>query len=203
MNYLAHLFLSGQSEDLIVGNFIADSVKGRQYKNYSDGVRQGIILHRCIDTFTDSNEIVEQSKARLRPRYRKYAPIIVDIFYDHFLAANWKTYSSGTLNDYSKQIYRILKNNLDELPLKSVQFLGYMMQNNIPCAYASTEGVNKVLQGMSYRASFKSDMELAGEELVSHYAEFEEEFEEFFPMLQQYVQSLDLSEALNEREMIR
>lgn len=203
MNYLAHLYLSGQSEDLIVGNFIADSVKGRQYKNFSDGVRQGIILHRYIDTFTDSNEIVEQSKARLRPRFRKYAPIIVDIFYDHYLAANWQAYSSGTLKEYSTQIYRILKNNLDELPLKSVQFLGYMMQNNIPCAYASTEGVNRVLEGMSYRTSFKSDMELAGEALAKHYADFEKEFREFFPMLQKYVHSLDLSEAMNEREILR
>jgi acyl carrier protein phosphodiesterase len=196
MNYLAHLFLSGQSEELMIGNFIADAVKGRQYKNYSDKVREGILLHRHIDTYTDSHPVVEESKSRLRPKYRKYAPIIVDIFYDHFLALNWNRYSTSQLDEYSTHVYRILKQNLDELPLKSVQFLGYMMRNDILCAYGTKEGVQQVLEGMAYRASFQSNMEHATNELSEHYSAFEKEFTEFFPQLQKHVDTLLLSGAL-------
>lgn len=196
MNYLAHLFLSGKSDELMIGNFIADAVKGRQYKNYSDRVREGILLHRHIDTYTDKHEIVEASKSRLRAKYRKYAPIIVDIYYDHFLAVNWDSFSDEPLPEYSAQVYRMLKTNLDELPLKSVQFLGYMMRNNILCAYATTAGVQRVLEGMAYRASFQSNMEHAAEDLIEHYELFENEFLEFFPQLQAHVRSLALSGEL-------
>lgn len=196
MNYLAHLFLSGKSDELMIGNFIADAVKGRQYKNYSDRVREGILLHRHIDTYTDTHPIVEQSKSRLRAKYRKYAPIIVDIYYDHFLAVHWDSFSDEPLPEYSEQVYRMLKTNLDELPLKSVQFLGYMMRNDILCSYATIEGVQRVLEGMAYRASFESNMEHAAEDLVEHYKLFENEFLEFFPQLQKHVRSLALSGEL-------
>lgn len=195
MNYLAHLYLSGQSEHLIIGNFIADAVRGKQFKNYSDGVREGILLHRHIDSFTDSHEIVEHSKQRLREKYRKYAPIIVDIYYDHFLAVHWDKYSPASLQDYSRAIYRLLQDNLDALPLKSVQFLGYMMRHDILCAYGTLSGVQRVLEGMSYRATFASNMEKATEDLVENYSAFENEFSEFFPLLQKYVQGLDLSDT--------
>lgn len=196
MNYLAHLYLSGNSEELMIGNFIADAVKGKQYKNYSDRVREGILLHRHIDTFTDNHEAVERSKKRLRGKYRKYAPIIVDIFYDHFLAVHWHRFSPDPLPDYSLQVYRTLKDNLAELPLKSVQFLGYMMRNDILCAYGTIEGVRQVLEGMAHRTSFQSNMEHAVNDLIEHYALFEKEFMEFFPQLQKHVRDLALSGTL-------
>ena len=92
MNFLAHLFLSGEPGELMVGNFIADSVKGNAMNDFSEGIQKGIILHRAIDTFTDSHNEMQKSKERLRPRYKKYAPVITDIFYDHFLAVNWQDY---------------------------------------------------------------------------------------------------------------
>ena len=93
MNFLAHLYLSGDNEDLIIGNFIADMVKGRQIENFQEEVVKGIELHRKIDYFTDNHAIVDQSKRRLRNKYRLYSGVIVDMFYDHYLAANWSEYS--------------------------------------------------------------------------------------------------------------
>ncbi len=93
MNYLAHLYLSGQdNKELLVGNFIADEVKGNKYKSYSQGIRQGIFLHRKIDEFADRHPIFNQSKKRLYPVYRHYAGVVNDIFYDHFLAKDWNVY---------------------------------------------------------------------------------------------------------------
>src|SRR5882757_7102043 len=111
MNFLAHLYLSGNNEEILMGNFIGDHVKGNQLNSYPAKMRQGILLHRYIDTFTDSHFIMMQSKDRIRAYYRKYTPVITDVYYDHFLAANWKNYSDESLEEFAARIYRLLKKN--------------------------------------------------------------------------------------------
>lgn len=187
MNFLSHLYLSGESEGLIIGNFIADSVKGSSIYNFSEEVQKGILLHRKIDTFTDAHPIVETSKERLRSKYRKYASVIVDIYYDHYLAANWETYSNLSLHLYTQNIYSIIEQNKHTFPLKSQLFTKYMLEYNILSAYANLDGIDRVLKGMSRRASFVSNMEHAIHDLKEHYPLFEQEFKSFFPELQQFV----------------
>ena len=108
MNFLAHLYLSGNNKEVILGNFIADAVKGKELNRYKEQVQVGIRLHRAIDTYTDKHPVVEKSKERLRGKYHKYAGVIVDMFYDHFLAANWNEYSNEPLNKFTSNAYRIL-----------------------------------------------------------------------------------------------
>ena len=187
MNFLSHLFLSGESEGLIIGNFIADSVKGQSFNIFSSEIQKGILLHRKIDTYTDSHPIVEESKQRLREKYKKYSSMIVDIYYDHFLASNWNDYSNESLDQYTKNIYSIIENHKHSFPLKSQEFTKYMLKHNILTAYAHLEGIDKVLQGMSKRASFISNMEHAIQDLKEHYPLFEKEFKQFFPELQFFV----------------
>ncbi len=187
MNFLSHLYLSGTSEGLLLGNFIADSVKGSDYKNYAPEIQQGIILHRQIDTFTDTHLIVEESKKRLREKYHKYAAVIVDIYYDHFLAKNWSNYSNIPLHDYAQNVYRLIEKNKDILPEKSQHFTKYMVHYNILEAYSRLEGIDQVLKGMASRATFVSNMEHSIRELEEHYDLFAEEFRLFFPELQQFV----------------
>lgn len=189
MNFLSHLYLAGDSEGLIIGNFIADSVKGSAFNLFSPEIKKGILLHRKIDTFTDSHPVVEQSKQRLRERYKKYAGVIVDIYYDHYLASNWRFYSNEELHQFTQNIYRIVKNNYSVLPEKSAHFTKYMLQHNILFAYSKLEGIEKVLYGMSRRASFQSNMEFAIKDLKEHYYSFENEFRIFFPELQQFVKT--------------
>jgi hypothetical protein len=187
MNFLSHLYLAGNSEGLIIGNFIADSVKGSSYKDFSKEIQQGIVLHRKIDAFTDSHPIVELSKQRLREKYRKYAGVIVDIYYDHYLAINWEKFSDIELKIFAENVYAIIKENHSILPLKSVQFTRYMLEHNILLNYSKLEGIEKVLYGMSRRAKFESNMEHAIHDLKEHFTLFENEFAIFFPELQQYV----------------
>ncbi|HEX8516956.1 MAG TPA: ACP phosphodiesterase [Bacteroidia bacterium] len=187
MNFLSHLYLSGDSEGLLIGNYIADSVKGSDYKNYPEEIRKGILLHRKIDTYTDCHPVVEESKQRLRPRYRKYAGVITDVYYDHFLASNWEEYSSETLWDYTQRIYAIIQKNHSILPEKSVHFTQYMLRYNILEAYSRLQGIEQVLTGMSQRTKFQSNMEHAAHELKEHYTLFEDEFKRFFPELRQFV----------------
>ena len=187
MNFLAHIYLSGNSEELIIGNYIADAVKGKQFESYQAGIAQGIILHRKIDTYTDTHAIVDLSKERLRPIYRKYAAVIIDVLYDHYLAANWKKYSDMPLGEYSKNIYTLVKKNEHLLPEKSKLFMQYMITNDILNEYRNINGIEKVLIGMSKRTSFESNMELAIKEIKEYYYLFQEEFNIFFPDIQKYV----------------
>ncbi len=196
MNFLSHLYLSGSNEGIIIGNFIADSVKGSSYKNYNPDIQKGILLHRKIDLFTDTHLIVGQSKERLRSKYRKYAGVIVDIFYDHFLAKNWNAHSDIELNQFTQHIYAIIKNNHSVLPEKSAQFTKYMLQHDILFAYSKLEGIEKVLSGMAGRTAFESNMEYAIHDLKEHYHLFENEFEIFFPQLKKYTDNEILNPSI-------
>jgi acyl carrier protein phosphodiesterase len=187
MNFLAHAYLSGKEEEILIGNFIADHVKGKQFLQYSEGIAKGILLHRQIDDFTDQHEVVKQSKARLRDRHRHYAGVIVDIFYDHFLAANWSNFHHEDLSSYSQQIHQIISKYQALLPQKSLYFFQYMLHNQIFEAYTHIGGIHKVLIGMSRRTPFSSGMERASESLLMYYKEFQEEFYTFFPLLIDFV----------------
>jgi acyl carrier protein phosphodiesterase len=189
MNFLAHLFLAAPDEDLMVGNFIADHVKGRYYDQFGPGIGLGIRMHRAIDTFSDRHALVRQSAARLRPRHGHYAGVIVDVFYDHFLASQWTRYSSVPLLDFADQTYQLMQKNEAILPVNSLRFLFYARQYNILAAYAEVSAIGRVMAGMSRRAKFASQMQYATEELEAHYLEFAQEFNAFFPELQTFIAS--------------
>ena len=187
MNFLAHAFLSGDNPELLLGNFIADSVKGKQAELYATEVAKGIKLHRLIDTYTDSHEIVAETKARLRPQYRKFAPVIADIFYDHFLASRFQNYADEPLVHYSEKVYGIVRESLHLLPERMKYTFEHMQRHNWLLGYAQLEGVGRALTGMSRRASFVSGMETAVYELENNYTLYAAEFEAFFPELIRYV----------------
>lgn len=181
MNFLAHLYLSGKSDELRIGNFIGDAVKGNMVAEFPSVIQHGIRLHRAIDSYTDTHPKVLESARRLYPYYHKYAGVIVDIYYDHFLAKYWHEFSDVELSAFAEEIYGLMTQNTHALPLRSKQMLPYMIKHNWLESYAQLEGVNRVLHGMSTRTKFNSGMETAGRELEEFYASFEEEFRSFFP----------------------
>ncbi len=184
MNFLAHIFLSNDDELLTVGNFIGDFVKGAQVNDYDDPVKTGILLHREIDHFTDTHEVVKLSKERLRPGYRHYSPVIVDVFYDHILAKNWDRYSSKKLEQFTMDFYLMMDRHRGLLPEQARHMFTYMKRDNWLYNYRLTEGIHRALSGMSYRTSFESRMEHAVKDLEKNYLQFETEFLTFFPDLQ-------------------
>ncbi|MEG9326600.1 Acyl carrier protein phosphodiesterase [Salinimicrobium catena] len=186
MNFLAHIYLSGKDEELTVGNFIADSIKGRKYLDYPPGIQKGILLHRAIDTYTDAHPVVRKSAGRLYKNYSHYSPVIVDIFYDHFLASNWSYYSDRPLEDFIADFYLLLKKRFSILPSAVQQFYPYMVEDNWLLSYASIEGIKRILYQMNRRTKGRSKMDEAVKELKEHYSEFETDFRTFFPDLQEY-----------------
>ncbi|CAN5452317.1 acyl carrier protein phosphodiesterase [soil metagenome] len=187
MNFLAHLYLSGNNPEVMVGNFIGDFVKGRDLTPvYGIAIANGIVLHRAIDDFTDHHPIVKQSRSRLFPVYRHYSAVIVDIFYDHFLAANWDVYSKESLDDYAARAYQVLLNHETIVPPGVNQMLSYMIRGNWLVNYGSIEGIQKALTGMARRATFESKMQEATADLERSYDSFQSEFDQFFPELKKF-----------------
>ena len=193
MNFLAHLFLSGAPgaatyPDVLLGNFIADSVPGKQLENYPPAVQTGVRLHRAIDTFTDQHPVVRRSTQRLREAgYGKYAGVISDMFLDHFLARNFAEFSPESLPDFTRRVYALLAGREAEMPPRVQHFFPYMIEHNWLLGYAETDGIRRALSGLSRRASAGSGMETAVAELERNYEEYEADFRAFFSELQVYV----------------
>jgi acyl carrier protein phosphodiesterase len=199
MNYLAHIALSGGDDFIKIGNFIADEIKGSKYKSYPLNIRTGILLHRQIDWFSDNNDIVKKSKRRLDKRYGHFKGVIIDIFYDHYLAKNWKNYSNVPLQKYTRDFYDLLESNFQILPQKAQYLTPYMIKNDWLTNYAELSGIENVLIGMNKRTGDISKMHLAIYDLKEHYEEFEQDFILFFEKLRNFsaVKLNDLKKELS------
>jgi acyl carrier protein phosphodiesterase len=186
MNFLAHIYLSGNNDLIKIGNFMADGIRGNDYLYFPEEVKKGILLHRYIDTFTDAHPIYRKSKHRLHEKYGHYSGVIMDIVYDHFLAKNWNQYSDENLEDYAANFYKTLENNYDILTAKTQNLLPYMTERNWLVSYASIAGLEMILFQMDYRTKHRASMHEAIIELKQFYTEFEEEFTLFFGELIAY-----------------
>ena len=180
MNFLAHLYLSKDNQNIMIGNFIADAIKGNNYLHFTPEIQKGIMLHRNIDTYTDQHPVVRQSKRRLHKRYGHYAGVIIDLFYDHFLAKNWSDYCKIPLDIYAQNFYALLHENYEILPDKTKHMLPYLKQYNWLYNYQFLDGMQQVLEGMNRRTKMKSQMHLSIEDLKIHYQDFENDFTLFF-----------------------
>lgn len=183
MNFLAHLYLSGDNDLMKIGNFMADGIHGKNFDTFPMEIQKGIILHRSIDTFTDAHPIFRQSTKRLHANYHHYSGIIVDIFYDHFLAKNWSNYSDEKLEDFAERFYQSLRDNHDSLTLKTQKMMPYMINHDWLSSYQNIESIESVLVKMDNRMKRDSNMRLSVAELRTYYTEFETEFTAFFKEL--------------------
>lgn len=190
MNFLAHLFLAGEDEELITGNFIADSVKGSDFNIYPERISKGILMHRSIDFFSDTHPVYLQTVHRLAPTYHKFSGVITDMFYDHFLAMYWENYCTIPLDVFSQKTYDILWAHNLEMPEKSRIILTYMSKYNWLLSYAKKEGLGKALKGLSERMKYYSPMDEALNELAKDFELYKNDFEAFFPLLQEYAEGL-------------
>lgn len=186
MNFLAHIYLSGDHELIRIGNFMADGIRGNDYRNFNPDIQKGILLHRAIDTFTDAHPIFRTSKHRLHASYGHYSGVIMDVFYDHFLAKNWERYSDIPLATYVLGFYTSLQTHYDSLTEKTKGLMPYMIGRNWLVSYASIEGIGTILFQMDHRTKNRSRMQYSVKELQEFYTEFETEFTLFFEELRQF-----------------
>ncbi|HET8810892.1 MAG TPA: ACP phosphodiesterase [Flavobacteriaceae bacterium] len=186
MNYLAHIYLSGENDALKIGNFIADSVKGKKYLEFPKGIQNGIMLHRKIDTFTDTHPVVRKSISRFSHDFGLYSGVITDILYDHFLAANWNDFHLQSLEKYVAEFYDLLEQNFAVLPKRVQNFYPYMVKQNWLVSYASISGIEKILTQMNHRVKTGVELQKSIPEIKEHYDSFEREFRLFFEELKTF-----------------
>lgn len=183
MNLLAHAYLSGDNEYLMIGNFIADHIKGNNIDHFSPEVIKGIHLHRAIDHYTDHHPIFNRSCNRLHKKYHRYSGIIVDILYDHFLARHWREYHNQPLKEFTEKCYGTLLRHYNTLPQRTKSLLPHIMLENWLLAYYRFDGLERSFKGMSKRLKYNPGIEHAVEDLKAQYAWFEKDFRDFFPDL--------------------
>jgi acyl carrier protein phosphodiesterase len=188
MNYLAHVYLSGSNKELAIGNFIADHVKGKAYLEYPEIIQNGILLHRKIDHFTDQHPIFKKNVTLLFPKFRQYSRVIVDMFFDHFLAVQWELYHHEPLEDFSIKFYTMMEQYSGNIPDKTKKILPVISKYNWFLAYRSLEGLESILFQMSQRTRFASNMYLAIPDLQENYSEVAMDFTVFFDELKDFVQ---------------
>jgi acyl carrier protein phosphodiesterase len=187
MNYLAHVYLSGTDQDLSIGNFIADHVKGKAYLDYPDSIQRGILLHRKIDHFTDSHPLFKKNVSLLFPQYRHYSRVIVDMFFDHMLAVHWEQYHPDPLKKFSRSFYTLMEKYEGSLPERTIKMIPIISRNNWFMAYGSLEGLKEILYQMSQRTRFPSDLSMAVVDLEENYSGISIDFGLFFKELVGFV----------------
>jgi len=186
MNYLAHAFLSFRQEEILVGNFLGDFVKGKMLHTFPMEIKNGILLHREIDLFTDSHPLVKAGQSYLRPQFRHYSTVITDIFFDYFLGKYWYNFSDQPLVAFTKETYLILEKHQEFFPERFTRMFYWMRKDNWLLHYGTIEGIQRSLTGLSKRTRFDSKMELAHLALLEYESEFEMIFFAFFKDLQTF-----------------
>lgn len=187
MNYLAHLYLAGNNTEALLGNLMGDFVKGHVDRHFPPAIQEGIALHRKIDAFTDAHPLFRRSKQRLSPEVRRYGGILVDLFYDHFLARHWTSYATLPLRHFSQQVYGILLAHYELLPHAMQRSVSYMIRVDLLMSYQEITGIDRALQGIGRRLKRANPLASAAKELQRHYPALAADFAAFFPELRCYV----------------
>jgi len=195
VNYLAHIYLSVGSPERLLGGWLGDFVKGRLVDgSYPPAVLEGIRLHRHLDSFVDSHPVFRRSRERCGPRWRRYAGIFVDLFYDHYLARDWHEYADEPLAVFSARFYRLLEEHEALLPERARQVAMAMARDDWLVAYREPRSICRALEGLSRRLRRPVPLAEGCGALKDHYAGFEQDFRMLLPDLDATVRAFDARE---------
>lgn len=189
MNFLAHLYLTKDCEDLTLGNFLADFIRNKDVQKLPESVQKGVFLHRQIDSFTDNHPLVKKGTKRLQPHHHKYSPVVLDVLYDYVLANNWEKYSENPLRKFTGKMYKTLIKRISMMPSGLQRRLPLMIADDWLFNYGMEKGLRYTFERMKRRTSFPDLLEGAVDNLFKDYELFEEEFNSFFPEVIEFVGS--------------
>lgn len=190
MNYLAHVFLSHETPAAVTGAMLGDFVKGGLPPAWNAEVCAAIALHRAIDRFTDRHVVVAASRRLVSPARRRFAGILVDLFFDHFLARNWRRYHGQPLPEFAQEVYAVLLPQRARFPERLQRIVPLMAQDDWLSSYAEVSAIDAALNGLARRFRYPERARVlttAIDELEGNYARFERYFLQFFPVLRQFV----------------
>ena len=186
MNYLAHAYLSFNNPEILVGNMVSDFVKGKTIFTYPAIVQNGIMLHRMIDTFTDSHPVTKEANQVFKPFVGLYAGAFMDVVYDHFLATDEQQFTQESLGAFAQETYKILTVYTGLLPERFAGTLPYMTTQNWLYNYSTIAGTEKSFAGVVRRAAYLNSSQAVFEAFMLHYALLKEYYQAFFPAVKAY-----------------
>lgn len=181
LNFLAHLYLSPPGEDALLGSLLGDFVKGPLEPLPQSPLTRAIALHRKLDLFTDSHPMVLASKARVSAGRRRFAGVMVDLFYDHFLARDWREFHDEPLDAFSRRVYGMLERRFAELPPRLQRMAPHMIAGDWLGSYAEVDAVGEALDRIGTRLRGDNRLYGSADELRAQYAGFEADFRDFMP----------------------
>jgi len=190
LNFLAHQYLSFHCRPFMVGNFIADTLRGKSYLELDAAIVTGVLIHRAIDHYTDTHPVVAETRRLLYPHFGKYAAVVQDVYYDHFLALHWDTYNRVPLDVFVRDVYTTLDTYKAVFNERSQRAFYHMREHDWLGNYRYVQGIDRSLKGLARRASFPSNMERGLAPLTAHFAEMEGHFMQFFPALEAHVSEM-------------
>ena len=189
MNFLFHMLLSGADDQILVGNFMGDFVKGPLVDRFPERIRQGLTLHRRIDVFASQDELFRRSRQRIDPYIGLYRGVLVDLFYDHFLVREWDNWSIEPFDRYLARTRAIIERHGAELPERLQALVPIIFEELLP-SYETVAGIGKALERMSRRVARENPLAGAERELVLNYAGLRADFQGFLPRVRSYAEYL-------------
>lgn len=183
MNLVAHQLLSFNNPEWQIGNHLGEVVKGKNYDQYSSEIAKGIKLHRFIDSFTDSNDIVKKSTLKFHSKYKKYSPVLIDIFYDYFLIKNWEKYAETDFLNFKNSVYKLLGSHTHIYPKKLAISTNAMIKHDWLEKYTTLDGIEITLKNLSKKTTFVNNMHMAVKDLYIQEESLNKEFNLFFPTI--------------------
>lgn len=189
MNYLAHLYLSEPNEDALLGSLMGDFVKGPLDDRYGAAITHAIALHRKIDSFTDAHPVVKLSKSRISAERRRYAGIMVDMFYDHFLSKYWSEFSAEPLAAFTQRVYGVLERRRDIMPERLRRMAPLMAGEDWLGSYVEIDSIHTALDRVGRRLKRENRLLDSADELVGNYDRLEADFRAFLPEVLQFAHS--------------
>jgi acyl carrier protein phosphodiesterase len=190
MNFLAHLYFAERTPESMIGNMLADFIKGRAFQELSPPLQKAVLKHRQLDAYTDQHPVVKASASRLKEKWGRYAPVLVDVFYDHFLASQWGKFHQHTLPEYVDDLYSHYRRIKLELPEQFTIPMEKMMESGRLLSYQTVPGIEESLLRMNQRMKKNANLHLAVTELKEHYDQLNEDFQHFFPDAVEYMRGI-------------
>jgi acyl carrier protein phosphodiesterase len=187
MNFLGHIYLSGNNDDIMLGNFCGDFLKGKSYLKYPEPFQKGVMIHRAIDSYTDTHDAVKKLKLLFSEKYQKYAGIIVDVVFDHFLSQTWQIFSKQTLTEFVEDVHEVLDSRKEELPAKAQKLIPSFIQKKWIETYTTIPGLELVFSRMSVRTSLPPYSGFAIKQITNNYDLILDEFVKFFFDIMKYI----------------
>lgn len=200
MNHLAHFFLAQGNPQLEIGAFLADYVKGTLQGRYPNGIEDGIRLHRKIDAYTDRHPVVRRSCSRMEPHMRRFAPIMIDVFFDHFLALRWADYGKEALQEFSEGIFKTLESSAAIMPPRATEVARRMNQHQVLEAYADANFLIPVLGRLSQRLKRDNPLAEGFSQFLDNQQDLASDFSIFFPEVMSFASEVASNFEIIENE---